>query len=87
MGKTIHLKGSSANSFIAMLMVDAEGEKAIEGTSGPMREAIQRELDRRCRACGSRPGQYHAPECPVVNAFTAGRIPQQEDTDSHGGES
>ena len=28
-----------------------------------------------CAACASRPGQYHAPECPAVNAFTAGRIP------------
>tara|TARA_B100000929_G_scaffold278597_1_gene254944 strand:+ start:7620 stop:8111 length:492 start_codon:yes stop_codon:yes gene_type:complete len=28
-----------------------------------------------CIACGSAPGQYHSPECPSVNAFTAGRIP------------
>lgn len=28
-----------------------------------------------CRGCGSVPGQYHSPECPSVNAFTAGRIP------------
>ncbi|RCV89692.1 hypothetical protein [Billgrantia montanilacus] len=27
-----------------------------------------------CNACGSEPGQYHAPECPAVDAFTAGRI-------------
>ncbi|MCE8002565.1 hypothetical protein [Billgrantia ethanolica] len=27
-----------------------------------------------CQACNSTPGQFHAPECPVVNAFTAGRI-------------
>lgn len=28
-----------------------------------------------CPACASRLGQYHAPECPAVDAFTAGRIP------------
>ncbi|MEQ4541173.1 MAG: hypothetical protein ABN479_19770 [Billgrantia sp.] len=28
-----------------------------------------------CPACNSQPGQYHAPECPAVDAFTAGRIP------------
>lgn len=28
-----------------------------------------------CSACGSTPGQHHAPECPRVNAFQAGRIP------------
>ena len=27
-----------------------------------------------CDACNSQPGQYHAPECPAVDAFTAGRI-------------
>lgn len=39
-----------------------------------------------CPACKSQPGQYHAPECPAVDAFTAGRIPRAEDTGSHGGE-
>lgn len=28
-----------------------------------------------CPGCGSVEGQYHSPECPSVNAFTAGRIP------------
>ncbi len=28
-----------------------------------------------CPGCGSVPGLYHSPECPSVNAFTAGRIP------------
>ena len=28
-----------------------------------------------CQACNSTPGQYHAPECPAVDAFTTGRIP------------
>lgn len=32
-----------------------------------------------CRGCGSIPGQHHAPECPCVDAFTAGRIPGEED--------
>lgn len=27
-----------------------------------------------CTGCGSRIGQHHAPECPNINAFTAGRI-------------
>lgn len=27
-----------------------------------------------CTACGSIEGQYHAPECPAVNAFSVGRI-------------
>lgn len=43
---------------------------------------VQRWLDQQadekrpaaCPACGSRPGQYHAPECPAVDAFAAGRI-------------
>lgn len=29
-----------------------------------------------CTGCGSHSGQHHSPECPLVNAFTAGRIPQ-----------
>jgi len=27
-----------------------------------------------CTGCDSRPGQFHNPECPAVNAFQAGRI-------------
>jgi len=27
-----------------------------------------------CAGCGSTGGQFHSPECPAVNAFTAGRI-------------
>lgn len=51
-------------------------------------EERQREEKRpaACPACDSKPGQYHAPECPAVDAFTAGRIPRAEDTGSHGGE-
>ncbi|SDJ89491.1 dATP/dGTP pyrophosphohydrolase domain-containing protein [Billgrantia gudaonensis] len=29
-----------------------------------------------CTACNSQPGQHHAPECPAVDAFAAGRIPE-----------
>lgn len=41
-------------------------------------ERIDRATERQeqgCQACGSVPDQYHSPECPAVNAFTAGRIP------------
>ncbi len=46
----------------------ADRTKAIEhDRTGEGREG--------CTACNSQPGQYHAPECPAVDAFTAGRIP------------
>ena len=35
-----------------------------------------------CLACNSQPGQYHAPECPAVDAFTAGRIPSGQGASS-----
>lgn len=45
--RTIHIRGNSANKFMALLMVNDKGEKALENTSGPMREAIEAELERR----------------------------------------
>lgn len=41
-------------------------------------ERLDRATERQaqgCQACDSVPGQHHSPECPAVNAFTAGRIP------------
>ncbi|MGQ7247578.1 hypothetical protein ACUN9Y_09585 [Halomonas sp. V046] len=35
---------------------------------------IRHERHLECQGCGSVPGQYHAPECPSVNAFAVGRI-------------
>jgi hypothetical protein len=47
-----------------------------QGMDGRILEAAERAPQgTSCLACGSVPGQYHSPECPVVNAFTAGRIP------------
>ncbi len=39
---------------------------------------IRHEQHLECRGCGSITGQHHAPECPCVDAFEAGRIPEQE---------
>ncbi|MBB3142212.1 hypothetical protein [Halomonas organivorans] len=36
---------------------------------------IKHETGEPCGGCGSQSGQHHAPECPSVNAFRAGRIP------------
>lgn len=52
-------------------------------------ERLDRAAERQahgCQACGSVPGQYHSPECPAVNAFTAGRIPAAPDDEGQGGE-
>ncbi|CBV44089.1 hypothetical protein [Halomonas elongata] len=40
--------------------------------------AAELPVDESCSACGSVPGQFHSPECPATNAFTAGRIPNDE---------
>lgn len=42
-----------------------------------------------CNACGSVGGEFHAPECPAVDAFTAGRVagaPEDAAEDSETGE-
>lgn len=50
MSRTVHLKGASACSFIAKLMVDSEGPAALENATGAMREAIEAELQRKADA-------------------------------------
>lgn len=47
MGKTIHLKGSNARVFMAMGLVDTHGKDALDKCSGPMRLAVEDELNRR----------------------------------------
>lgn len=46
MGKSIKLKGPGLNEWIAEGIVKEHGTAALERTSGPMREAVQRILDR-----------------------------------------
>lgn len=36
--------------------------------------ATPRDAPSHCNACGSLGGEFHAPECPAVDAFTAGRV-------------
>lgn len=58
--KTIRITGSAARAFMAMVAVNSDGEKALDNTTGPMREAIQDELSRCaapqpliCLSCGA----------------------------------
>jgi len=44
---SIKLKGHGARNFMASLLVDKEGEKAVEKCSGPMLEAVKAEIERR----------------------------------------
>lgn len=58
---TIRFKGAAARNFFAALTVASDGEKALDNTCGPMREAIQAELERQkpkvrvpiCLSCGA----------------------------------
>lgn len=55
--KTIHIKGAAARNFMAALAVANDGAKALDNTTGPMREAVQAELDRAaltCLSCGAK---------------------------------
>lgn len=58
--KTIRITGAAARTFMAMVAVNSDGEKALDNTTGPMREAIQGELSGRasmqpliCLSCGA----------------------------------
>ncbi len=57
--KTIRITGAAARTFMAMVAVNSDGEKALDNTTGPMREAIQGDLSRRatppliCLSCGA----------------------------------
>ncbi|MBB3142803.1 hypothetical protein [Halomonas organivorans] len=46
---------------------------AVGGAPKPVTRPAQ---PKGCDACASPPGQHHAPECPAVNAYQAGRIPE-----------
>jgi hypothetical protein len=46
-GRTIRATGLDAQKLFAAMAVNSEGEKALENTEGPLREAIQQELDSR----------------------------------------
>ena len=43
----IELNGDAARNFVAVSLVDHEGEKAKDGLAGPMLAAVEAELKRR----------------------------------------
>ncbi len=43
----IRIKGPAANNFIASLMVNQDGVRALDHVGGPMRAAVETELRRR----------------------------------------
>ena len=47
--RTVTIRGGAATSFFANMIVDHSGsaERALKGTAGPMRAAIQTALDER----------------------------------------
>lgn len=47
MGKTITFRGGAANNIVASLLVDNNGEQALEKCTGPIRAAVKSELERR----------------------------------------
>ena len=49
---TVKLKGSSARSFIVQMMVDNDGEKALENCAkdSPIYKAVKQELELRQKA-------------------------------------
>lgn len=49
----IKLKGTAARNFFAERMVDRLGDKAIDETAGPMREAVQGIIDVRLSTRGT----------------------------------
>ncbi|MBM7424934.1 hypothetical protein [Spongiibacter marinus] len=47
------LKGSAARKFFAERLVDREGVGAVNGTAGPMKDAVQDVIDVRLSTRGS----------------------------------
>lgn len=51
---------------------------SIWKSEGVGRTLRRLELIKACDGCGSSHGEHHAPECPSVDAFAAGRIAEPE---------
>lgn len=72
--EVLGLRAQVAELRDTLAQYEAQEGQEITALRQELEAAIEIAERAGCAACESRPGQFHSPECPAVNAFTAGRI-------------